>query len=172
MPDREGSNHFAPEILGPSFDTLGGEVQQPGTLRRGAPEGHMELHHDKRKRPARVIEEGADKFAVVVNIAVDQGRAYQLLPADQNRRSALIMCFTNPLVMGDVGSVSNALGQTITGAVNFPGCFVIPPSSLTGTIFAFEYTAKQGLYVCCATPGVLSQVQCFIERIESGVPIT
>lgn len=166
--------HFAPEVVGPSFDTLGGEVQQPGTSRPGAPEGHMELHHEKRQPPGRVIDVGTDKFAVVSGM-VDQAKAYQLLPANQFRRSAVIMCFLGPIFMGTQEAISNIVGQNYAAAAGGlpPNVFVLPASVVLGSpaVFAFEYTSRQGLYVCAAS-ATPAQVQCMPEMFEKGTPIT
>lgn len=160
-------DEFAPEILGPSFDTLGGAVQQPGTIRRSEHTTPPDILHNQDRPPMPTQQRASDKFAVVtLTAAVD--RAYQLLPADYRRKSAAISCFGFPCYVGDESSIANILNlYTSTGALQAPGVFQIP------LLTSLTYTSKQGLYVCSAGgAGNPSQVQCMVERYDTGTPIT
>lgn len=121
---------------------------------------------------ANVIDQASDYFGVIT-ITVDQKKAYQLLPIDRHRKSAVIMCFSNPIILGDQPSVDAILGTTVVGGIF--GVFALPPSSLstaTPALFAFEYTSKKSLWIACATIAVVAQVQCIVERFEAGTQVT
>lgn len=118
------------------------------------------------------LDQASDTFGVITT-TVDQKKAYQLLPKDDNRKSAVVMCFTNPIILGDQSSIDAILGTTVVGGIF--GVFALPPSNLSTVspaLFAFEYTSKRSLWVACATIAVVSQVQCIVERFNSGVPVS
>jgi hypothetical protein len=160
----------------PTFDDVaivsGDRVQQPGVLIRDPRAYPQTIEREKHQEYAPITDRASDKFAVVC-LNADQGRAYQLLPAEYNRKTGLIMCFGNAIMIGDVSSISNQIGTTATGTVPLPGIFLLPASNLsTGVAFALKYTSKQSLYVCSASTSTPAVVQCIVERYDSGVPIT
>jgi hypothetical protein len=116
-------------------------------------------------------DRASDKFAVVTSLA-DQKQAYQLLPADYDRKGALIYCLGSAVYFGDETSVSNALGGLATAAIQPNSVFPWPASSLTAgaAFFALEYTSKQGLYVCSAS-ATAAQVIAMVEKFGSGTPV-
>lgn len=175
------AGHFAPEIVGPSFDTLGGEVQQPGTIRPGAPEGHMQLQQDKHKPPGRIDPQSSDKFGIR-NVLLGQLRAYQLLPFSVHRKRARIQAIglgaaSLGCLIGSQAAVDNALqqlGATAVSIGNVQNVWYIPSTQLT-FVAVLEYTSKEPLWVCAATTADIGQVtvvQAFDERYETGTPVT
>lgn len=120
----------------------------------------------------KVTDQPSDKFGVYSSSAIATDKPYRLLPVDLTRKNALIIAFGNPIYVGDMGSVSNALSTPYSVSFLPPGVFAIPASDLLEPlIFAFEYDSKQALFACCAVAGV-SQVQAITSRFESGTPIT
>jgi hypothetical protein len=167
--EREGEPTYTGNFPG-GLVALGGRTQNEGVL-KGTRRQHPTMPRQETLPDGLYISDlASDKFAVV-SLAVDQARAYQVLPAEQQRKTALIMCFTQAVVFGDESSISNFLGSTFTSTNIAPGCFVIPASSLTGSNFALKYTCKQGLYAACAVASATAQVQCLVERFSSGTPI-
>jgi hypothetical protein len=156
-----------PEVMGPSLETTGGAVQQPGVVVAHGQGGvQPDIKHDPHNDPIDVRNQASDKFAVVTMV-VDASRPFQLLPADYRRKSAVITCFLFGIYVGDISSISNALGFTAAGTIQAPSVFQIP------LLTALQYTSKQGLY-CCSAGGVgtSAQVQAMVERFDTGTPIT
>lgn len=121
----------------------------------------------------KVTDQPSDKFGIWNSSAVGTDKPYQLLPADQTRKDALILCMGNPIYIGDMGSISNALTTPYSVGFLPPGVFCLPASDLiNGPVHGFEYDSKQGLYACCAVGAAVSQVQLIVSRFESGTPIT
>lgn len=156
-------------------DTEGQEsgVAQFGQLHPG-PVDHQALRIKKETETDgfNILDQASDTFGVITT-TIDQKKAYQLLPKDVNRKSAVIMCFSNPIILGDQSSIDAILGTTVVGGIF--GVFALPPSSLsvaTPALFAFEYTSKRSLWVANANNTGVAQVQCIVERFHSGVPVT
>jgi hypothetical protein len=154
-----------PEVMGPSLETTGGAVQQPGVvIAHGQGRVAPEILSEHGPRPMATQDQASDKFAVVT-MNVDATRPFQLLPADYRRKSAIITCFLFGIYVGDISSISNALG--IAAPTFAPGVFQIP------LLTSLKFTSKQGLYVCTAGgPGTTAQVQAIVERYDTGTPIT
>lgn len=176
MPDV--SNTREDGLMPPAFDGValaeGDRVQQPGTLMRDTRSFPQHIEREKRQMAQPVQDRGSDKFAII-NLLADQTRAFQLLPANQNRKSAVIACFLGPVFIGTNEAISNIVGTNYAAATGGlpPNVFVLPASTVLATpgLFAFEYTSKQGLYVCAASATV-AQVQCFVDMFDAGTPIT
>jgi hypothetical protein len=174
MPDV--SNLTEDGQLPPAFDHVaiveGDRVQAPGTLMRDPREIPQNIHREQRQVTQPMSDRASDKFAIV-SLNADQSRAWQLLPASRNRKSALVSCFNGPIFLGTQEAISNIVGQNYAVNLLPPNVFVLPASTVLGTpaLFAFEYTSKQGLYVCGAS-ATTAQVQCFVDMFDSGTPIT
>lgn len=158
--------------IAPPTDEYGQEtgVAQPGQLHAGPADPlALRIKHTSEADGFNSLDQASDTFAVITMV-VDQTKAFQLLAPDQNRKSAVIMCFTNAVILGDQGSIANVLPGTIAGGTL--GVFALPASSLTpATLFAFEYTSKRGLWVASGVAGQVAQVQCLVERFNSGTPV-
>lgn len=174
-------SHFAPEVLGPSFDTTGGEVQQPGTLRRGEPEGHMQLIHEGHKPAGRVNSQASDKFAIRAFIVPDI-QAHQLLPVDRSRKVARITVVNNTatpalgIFIGSEADVMNFAGLQ-TAAPQFPPNLYFVPSIAYAINVApppVEFTSKGALWYCASENVGLGSysVQMLVEHFEGGTPVT
>lgn len=154
--------------MGPSFDTLGGAVQHPGTMRMGAteanPEGMPQTHI---LRPAMPTQQRAsDKFAIIT-MTVDATKPYQLLPVDPLRKSAVISCLQQPIFIADMSSISNILGYTSTGTVQPPGVLILPVNS------TLTFNGKASLWICSAAAGgAVAWAQCIVEKYDIGTPVT
>lgn len=162
------------EYLPAPDDSEGQEagVAQPGQLYPGPIDPQaLRIERAKETDGINSIDQASDTFAVVTMVA-GQDKAYQLLPVGPNRKSAIIMCFGNPIVLGDQGAISNVVPGTIPGGTL--GVFALPPSTLTVTpaLFVITYTSKRSLWVACAVAGQTAQVQCLVEKFNSGVPVT
>lgn len=154
--------------VGPHFDdhemATGGRTQRPGTLVRDPREVPQNIEHERMVLDTSSRDVASDKYGIIT-MNVDASRAFQLIPAEQMRKTALFNCFNFPIYFGDESSISNILGQTNPNA---QGVFYLPPSTTTSLI-AIEYTSKQGLYVCGA--GGVAAVQCLVERFTGGTPV-
>lgn len=175
--DRTHPQHFAPESQqgGPSFDTLGGAVQHPGTIRPGEPEGQMVLHHETNRRVGVTQDTASDKFAVH-SLPVLDLQAHQLLPADPNRKIARIAVVevnqSYGIYIGTLASISNFAGnQTALVSSPPPGCYLIGAQSIPSS---YQYTSKAPLYFCAATnvDPANEFVQCMVEMFNEGTPVT
>lgn len=176
MPDV--SNLTEDGMLPPSFDHVaivgGDRVQQPGTLMRDPRSYDQNIEREERQNWTSVRDRASDKFAIPNTIA-DQQNPRQVLPASQNRKSAAINAFLGPIFLGTLEAISNIIGVNYAATTSGlpPNVWVLPASTVLGTpaLFTFEYTSKQGLYVCAASATV-AQVQCFVDMFDSGTPIT
>lgn len=150
---------------------LGGDrVTQPGQLQGEWNQAGTSYHTDKRSDHLATMDEASDKYACV-SLVADQRQAYQLLPAAPHRRTALIMCMVSPVYLGTEDSVANAAGLVYSTTTLPANVFVLAASNITGSqVIGFEYTSKQGLYVCSAS-ATPAQVQAITERFDSGTPV-
>lgn len=160
----------------PAFDHVaivdGDRVQQPGTLMRDPHQFPQQIEREQRQNWTSVRDRASDKFAVP-SLLADQKQAYQLLPANENRKSAVVVAFGGPIMLGTQEAISNMLGTVYVAGALFPNVFLLPASTLLApaSLFVFEYTSKQGLYVAAVT-ATQAQVQCFVDMFDSGTPIT
>lgn len=172
MADPENVTESAMPVLGaPDLTAFGDRVQQPGTLIRDPRFFPQEIEREQRQQNVPTQDKPADKYAVVtLNAATD--KAYQLLPADYDRKDAVILCLGNAIWLGDETSVGNTLGTNITAGFA-PAVFPLFQSNpATGSLYSLRFTAKQGLYVASAGgPGSTAAVFCLVEKYRSGVPV-
>ena len=153
---------------GPTFSTLGGAVQQPGTIHADHMTHSPDIQHEKPQKTLHADTMASDKFAIPGTV-VDNKRAYQLLPVDPHRKRALIYCITSPIFIGDQPGVDAIAGSGLAALTGAPGIFFIPAATWP----PFEYTSKASLWVLCAAAGnAVAQVACMVERYDSGTPVT
>lgn len=149
---------------------LGDRTEQPGELHGQYDQAPNRYQLEPKPHDIAVLEQASDKYAIV-NLIADQRQAYQLLPASQDRKTALIMCMAGPIYMGEEDSVANAVGLVYTTTLLPANVFVLAASNIaTSSIIGFQYTSKQGLYVTAAS-ATAAQVQCIVERFSSGTPV-
>lgn len=177
------SRHFAPEVLGPSFDTVGGEVQQPGTIRRGAPEGVMHIEHEGRRPPDKVNSFASDKFAIRGFLIPPDLTAHQLLPVDRTRKVARITVIStaaSPAASVYIGTEADVMNFAGNQGAGFgflpPNLYFVPPVvfQVNQAPPPVEYTSKGALWYCVTqtgAAGVLS-LQMVVEHFEGGTPVT
>lgn len=150
----------------PTFSTLGGAVQQPGTIHRD-PETHSPMiQHEKPQKTLHADNMASDKFAIPSTV-VDNVRAYQLLPVDPHRKRAQIYCITNPIFVGDQPGIDAIAGSALAVLNGVPGIWFIPAAAWP----PFEYSSKASLWVLSAS-AAKSVVACIVERYDSGTPVT
>jgi hypothetical protein len=113
----EGSPHFAQGSAGmaPSFTTLGGEDQMPGTMVRGDETTPPDVRHVAPQKSINTKALAATKYAVLTHV-VDNVRSYQLLPQDLQRKVAYIkvqQAQANGVLIGPLTVVDNGGGYPI-----------------------------------------------------------
>lgn len=161
---------FRTSGLGPALGTIAvpsdskddaSGAAQPGQLYPGPTDPHaLRIKHTTETDGFNTIDQAADKFATPFFL-LDNRKAYQLLPADPNRKQATITVGgpnTNFVAIGDQATIDAA---AFSGAGGYLLIGLTP----------FVYHSKAPLYACglLGTTGIATYV--FVERFNSGVPV-
>jgi hypothetical protein len=149
-------------------------IAQPGQLHPGPVDTQaLRIRKESQTDGANVITQASDSFAIV-SAVVDQKKAYQLLPADPNRKRAIIQCLAvNGFYIGDQASIDAVASAAIAAGVAAPGCFFIPGIALNANpgYGPIEYTSKAPLF-CCSTSLGAVPIQALVERFNSGTRVS